>query len=252
MDGKVRKYTPENVSWNREYHNRLWDILNALDLDRVHEVGLAFAGGTLCSMRYGEYRKSVDIDFFVEDNHFAAFTSFRKDIASKYPLFSREYDVVVKQNDTHMVQFLLKPRSEPEDVKRVKIEFVCSDIPLAGKELFRGILSLTPEASVACKLIAQVSRGRVPETKHKDLIDLLMLHANVPSDAFERGVETASTYTKREKIESVIRTDIEQTIYSPEAFIASCRQATVDIDIRDMLLEELRIWGGFAEQTPPM
>ncbi|MCB1674364.1 MAG: nucleotidyl transferase AbiEii/AbiGii toxin family protein [Pseudomonadales bacterium] len=46
-----------------EHHQKIQRILNCLDADFFKEIGAYFGGGTLLSLRYGEYRWSKGIDF---------------------------------------------------------------------------------------------------------------------------------------------------------------------------------------------
>ena len=53
--------------FKRQQHNRIAQVLHALNGRRLLEQRCLFAGGTVIAMRYGEYRESVDIDFLVSD-----------------------------------------------------------------------------------------------------------------------------------------------------------------------------------------
>jgi hypothetical protein len=39
-------------------------VLSALDGDLLREVNCLFGGGTAMALRFGEYRESVDMDFW--------------------------------------------------------------------------------------------------------------------------------------------------------------------------------------------
>lgn len=53
--------------FNRPHHQAIEAVLLALSPDFLREHACFFGGGTAISLRYGEFRESVDIDFLVSD-----------------------------------------------------------------------------------------------------------------------------------------------------------------------------------------
>ena len=53
--------------FERPHHQRIARVLEALDAEMLRECGCLFGGGTAMTLRYGEYRESVDLDFLVSD-----------------------------------------------------------------------------------------------------------------------------------------------------------------------------------------
>lgn len=53
--------------FERLHHQRLAQVLLALDGPLLRENHCLFGGGTAMALRYGEYRESVDLDFPVSD-----------------------------------------------------------------------------------------------------------------------------------------------------------------------------------------
>lgn len=53
--------------FERPHHQRLAQVLLALDGPLLRENRCLFGGGTAMALRYGEYRESVDLDFLVSD-----------------------------------------------------------------------------------------------------------------------------------------------------------------------------------------
>lgn len=51
--------------YERAHHQRIAGVLGRLDGARLLAAGCYFGGGTAITLRYGEYRESVDIDFLV-------------------------------------------------------------------------------------------------------------------------------------------------------------------------------------------
>jgi hypothetical protein len=53
--------------FEREHHQRIARVLEALDADVLRARQCLFGGGTAIALRHGEYRESVDIDFIVSE-----------------------------------------------------------------------------------------------------------------------------------------------------------------------------------------
>ncbi|MCW2313780.1 nucleotidyl transferase AbiEii/AbiGii toxin family protein [Rhodoferax antarcticus] len=53
--------------FERPHHQRIAQVLYALDAQLLRDKHCLFGGGTAIALRYGEYRESVDIDFLVSD-----------------------------------------------------------------------------------------------------------------------------------------------------------------------------------------
>ena len=51
----------------RPHHQRIAQVLRALNAPLLRENHCLFGGGTAIALRYGEYRESADIDFLVSD-----------------------------------------------------------------------------------------------------------------------------------------------------------------------------------------
>ena len=53
--------------FERTHHQRIAQVLAALDGTLLRRYQCWFGGGTAISLRMGEYRESIDIDFLVSD-----------------------------------------------------------------------------------------------------------------------------------------------------------------------------------------
>ena len=49
--------------FERPHHQRIAQVLCALNAPLLRESNCLFGGGTAIALRFGEYRESVDIDF---------------------------------------------------------------------------------------------------------------------------------------------------------------------------------------------
>ena len=56
--------------FSRKHHQKIHQILQALDARFLKQYQCYFGGGTAIVLRPGEYRESVDIDFLVSDIEF--------------------------------------------------------------------------------------------------------------------------------------------------------------------------------------
>ena len=54
--------------YERPHHQRIARVLESLDGSLLREHGCWFGGGTAISLRLGEFRESLDIDFLVSDS----------------------------------------------------------------------------------------------------------------------------------------------------------------------------------------
>ncbi len=52
--------------FNRPHHQRIAHVLSALDGSVLAQNACWFAGGTCIALKFGEYRESVDIDFWCQ------------------------------------------------------------------------------------------------------------------------------------------------------------------------------------------
>ena len=154
-------------------HNVIREIiLNHLDRRLIEDNDFYFGGGTLCSMKFGEYRESVDIDFLS---------------------CSRSGAVQLKLNSASLTDLPLWQNREPKvdkDGVRMwceyngvcfKLEFIFeSRIKFLRPERFRDILSLDSVSLMACKFLANSDRGYTAFEAPKDITDILAIYGAEP------------------------------------------------------------------------
>lgn len=250
MDGSKVLYKPLDIVWTKKHHNNIWDIMKSIDIETINKSGLVFAGGTLCALRYGEYRESVDIDFFTNIENQKNFSLFQQNIINGnngnilLQNQNSKYGINIIRYERNFLQLLIKNnhKNNPnEDAKDVKVEFVCSEVPLVGKTLFKGVLSLSPIASIACKLIAYKIRGKELSSQKKDLIDLLILKHHESTLCFNNGMSIAQKfYGSGSSIEQTLYKEALQIVESPENFFAICDKHLIDDNTKKTLLSELK------------
>lgn len=155
-------------------HNDIMDILRShLDLGLLEKNKYYFGGGTLCSMKYGEYRESVDIDFLSSDRGGTAELKMQSNKITDLPLWpGRETKI-----DKDGIRLWCKYKESC-----FKLEFIFeSRIQINLPERFDGVLSLNPVTLMACKLLANSDRSYNDLAARKDIVDILTIYKNEPT-----------------------------------------------------------------------
>lgn len=170
--------------FKRQQHNRIAQVLHALNGRALLEQRCLFAGGTVIAMRYGEYRESVDIDFLVSDA--GCYRNLREMLTRPQGIQAlvREGGVPLTQvrdlrADQYGIRTMLLVDNQPikfEIVREGRIEIAP---PSAADELC-GIATLTPLDMAASKLLANSDRWNDDGVFSRDLIDLAMMSPSLP------------------------------------------------------------------------
>jgi len=170
--------------FERPHHQRIAQVLQALDGDLLRAQQCWFGGGTVMALRYGEYRESVDIDFLVSDR--AGYRELRQ-----------------RMTQAGGIGNLLRPDAAPLEQSRevradqygirttllvagqaIKFEIVLEGRmtlePPAPADEICAIATLTPLDMAAGKLLANSDRWADDGVFSRDLIDLAMMDAPLP------------------------------------------------------------------------
>ena len=155
-------------------HNDIMDILGThLNLRLLEKNKYYFGGGTLCSMKYGEYRESVDIDFLSSDRSGTAELKMQSDKITDLPLWPGRDPKIDKDGIRLWCQY---------KGACFKLEFIFeSRIQINLPERFNGVLSLNPVTLMACKLLANSDRSYNDLAARKDIVDILTIYKNEPT-----------------------------------------------------------------------
>ena len=175
--------------FERPHHQRIAQVLLALNGPLLREHCCLFGGGTSVALRYGEYRESVDIDFLVSDvdcyrrlrllltqPQGGVSAILRKD--AKSPAQVREI-----RADQYGIRTMLLVAD-----RQIKFEIILEgriklDAPGKDDEIC-GITTLSPLDMVAGKVLANSDRWVDEGVFSLDLIDLAMIR---PSAHLLRG-----------------------------------------------------------------
>lgn len=174
--------------FERPHHQKIALLLNAMDSDLLLRAKCYFGGGTAITLKLGEYRESVDIDFLCSD--IDGYRLLRNSI--KPPTLGAVLRTSVKHlRDVRTQRDKISTFLEIEGIP-VKVEFV-----LEGRIEISG--ALDPELSVpmlsredmyAEKLLANTDRVIDRSQMSRDLIDLAMMikaWGPIPASAVEKA-----------------------------------------------------------------
>ena len=170
---------PANV-FERAHHQRIARILESLDPDVLRNHACWFGGGTAVSLRLGEFRESLDIDFLISAA--MAFRSLRAHLRGAVdlgPLTRPGLAAFRLTRELRLDQYGIRGWVET-DASPIKIEFVHEarvrlNSPNKPDHVC-GIASLSWEDLTLCKLIANSDRWRDDITFARDVIDLAHMH----------------------------------------------------------------------------
>ncbi len=170
--------------FERPLHQRIAQILGALNGALLNEHGCLFGGGTAIVLRFGEYRESIDIDFLLSDIN--GYRSLRQLLTGTgginaillpgQPPLAQLRDI---RADQYGIRTMLSVAGQP-----VKFEIVLEGrIQLAAptaKDVLCGVPTLTVLDMAASKLLANSDRWADDGVFSRDLIDLAMMQPRLP------------------------------------------------------------------------
>ncbi|OUL21559.1 hypothetical protein BV378_26375 [Nostoc sp. RF31YmG] len=179
--------------FEREFHQKILNVLNQLNANFLLECGAYFGGGTLVSLNNGEYRLSKDIDFLCSTG--TGYRLLRQKIAEN------QYDAIFNTQNNFKL-----PREIKADQYGVRFAIVVAEIPIKFEIIMEGRIELgKPDypswSPVPClnkidsfaeKLLANSDRWNDSSVESRDLIDLAVqrLKSSIPREAIEKA-ETA-------------------------------------------------------------
>jgi len=165
-------------SFDRPHHQAIAKVLQSLDADLLADNHCLFGGGTAITLRYGEYRESVNIDLLISD--LAGYRNLRQLLTGPAGLGSitqagaplralREI-----RADQYGIRTIVAARGvniKFEIVLEARIRFAPPDPD--GK--ICGVATLTPLDMLASKLLANSDRWADDSVFSRDLFDMAMM-----------------------------------------------------------------------------
>lgn len=210
--------------FRRPHHQRIAQVLFALNGDLLRSQHCLFGGGTAIALRYGEYRESVDIDFLVSD--IASYRNLRQLLAGPAGLAAIVADGARALNplrDLRMDQYGIRTQIDV-DGQPIKFEIVFEARmtldAATDDDAICGISTLTVRDMAASKLLANSDRWRDESVFNRDLIDLAMMRLPLPvlRSAILKA-ETAYGVSIRENLADAIG-----KVQSKPAWLERCMQ----------------------------
>lgn len=165
-------------SFDRPHHQAIATALQSLDADLLANNHCLFGGGTAITLRYGEYRESIDIDFLVSD--LAGYRNLRQLITGSTGLGSitRPGAVLRTLREIRADQYGIRTIVGAGDIN-IKFEIVLEARirfePPDPDRCICGVATLTPLDMLASKLLANADRWADDSVFSRDLIDMAMM-----------------------------------------------------------------------------
>jgi hypothetical protein len=179
--------------FEREHHQRIATVLEALDADRLVAARCLFGGGTAMALRYGEYRESVDIDFLISSVD--GYRQLRQALTGLDGIRA----ITRTGQSLHQIREIRADQYGIRTLLLVGETAIKFEVILEGRIVLEspgladricGIATLTPVDLVTSKLLANSDRWRDDSAFSRDLIDLAMM---TPSKALlVRAIDKAA------------------------------------------------------------
>ena len=165
--------------FERLHHQRIAQVLQALDGPLLQANHCFFGGGTAIALAHGEYRESVDIDFLVSD--LACYRTLRQLLTTAQGIAAIVRDgaePLQQSREVRADQYGIRTTVQVAD-QPIKLEIVLEAriaLALPGpRDAVCGIATLTPLDLAASKLLANSDRWADDGVFSRDLIDLAMM-----------------------------------------------------------------------------
>lgn len=226
--------------FERPHHQRIAQVLRALNGPLLRENHCLFGGGTAIALRYGEYRESVDIDFLVSS--LASYRNLRQLLAHPGGIAGIVHaqatpleQIKEVRADQYGIRTLLRVTGQP-----IKFEIVLEGrIQLAAptvKDEICGVTTLTPLDMATSKLLANSDRWADDGVFSRDVIDLAMMK---PSLALLRQalLKAHGAYG------NAIRQDLDKALLRLQirhGWLERCMQAMAMVEPKAVVWQRLR------------
>ena len=165
--------------FERPHHQRIAQVLRALDGPLLRENNCLFGGGTAIALRYGEYRESVDIYFLVSDvGSYRTLRQLLTGLNGIAAILRDDAEPLTQAREVRADQYGIRTMLRVAD-QPIKFEIVLEGrielaAPASSDEVC-GIATLTPQDMAASKLLANSDRWGDDGVFNRDLIDLAMM-----------------------------------------------------------------------------
>ena len=171
--------------FERRHHQRVAQLLLALDGHLLRANNCLFGGGTVIALRYGEYRESVDIDFMVSDlTGYRNLRQISRQDENILPFVREGITPIVLDQPLRADQYGIRAHAAVSGAQ-IKFEVVLEgriELEQPGADdTVCGIATLTPLDMAASKLLANSDRWLEASVFSRDVIDLAMMELPLPT-----------------------------------------------------------------------
>ena len=171
-------------NFKRPHHQKIAQVLQALNGPLLKDHECYFAGGTAMALRYGEYRESVDIDFLISNlEQYRTLRELLTSPAGISAIVRAEVSSLQQIGDIRADQYGIRTKVQIGG-SIIKFEIVLEwRIALAtpgAKDEICGITTLCPLDMATSKLLANADRWRDDGVFSRDIIDLAMMDPSLP------------------------------------------------------------------------
>lgn len=170
--------------FERPHHQRIAWLLGALNGPLLRAHRCYFGGGTAITLRYSEYRESIDIDFLVSD--IAGYRDLRQLLAGAgsldailLPGHAPVTRLREMRADQYGIRTMLAVAGQPVKFEIVHEGRINLDLPTERDEVC-GVAALTPLDLAASKLLANSDCWGDDGVFNRDIIDLAMMQPGLP------------------------------------------------------------------------
>jgi hypothetical protein len=165
--------------FERPHHRRIARVLSALDGNLLRAENCLFGGGTAMTLRFGEYRESVDMDFLVSE--LSSYRHLRQLLTGEAGfagLLLADGEKFRLARELRADQYGIRTPLLVDDLP-IKFEIVLEgriELEAAnGKDQVCGVSTLTPLDMATSKLLANADRWSDDGVFSRDIIDLAMM-----------------------------------------------------------------------------
>lgn len=226
--------------FERPHHQRIAHVLAALDGDVLRQHGCLFGGGTCITLRHGEYRESVDIDFLVSDA--AGYRELRQLLTGPTGLNAMARpgaQPLTMLREVRADQYGLRTVVQM-DGQAIKFEIVreariALETP-GPEDVVCGISTLTRLDLAASKLLANSDRQADDGVFSRDVIDLAMMDLRLPAllMALAKATQAYGPAVARDLTKAIDR------LQERQGWLERCMQAMAMTMPRAVLWQKIR------------
>ncbi len=176
--------------FKRDFHQKIYTVLSHVNAQFLASCRTYFGGGTLVSLRHGEYRLSQDIDFMCPVG--LGYRQLRQRIIDEgYKAIFRRFDQILLPREIQANQYGIR-FPVVVDETQIKFEIVVEGYIQFGSPEYPSwspVACLNKTDSFAEKLLANADRWADRRKDSRDIIDLSMqrLAEPIPAEAIAKA-----------------------------------------------------------------